>query len=174
MAKFKFMPTVNVDGYFTAKLVGAVTDADVGKPVRLTTTSPDTYQICADGEAIDAFIVGIEPATADGLHLATLNNRGYVRCEADGALAIGGLVEAAANAAAGTANAGGLPYVSAKSVVAAAAPATGATVAELATAVNAALAALVVATPQWRVVSSAAADGTVLDEDTTVIIERVI
>ena len=174
MAKFKFMPTVNVDGYFTAKLVGNVTNVDVGKPVRLTTTSPDTYQICADGEAIDAFIVGIEPATADGLHLATLNNHGYVRCEADGALAIGGLVEAAANAAAGTANLGGLPYVSAKAVVAAAAPTTGATVAELAAAVNAALAEMLLPVPMWRVVSSAAANGTVLDEDTTVIIERVL
>jgi hypothetical protein len=173
MAKFKFMPTVNVDGYFTAKLVGNVTDVDVGKPVRLTTTSPDTYQICADGEAIDAFIVGIEPATADGLHLATLNNRGYVRCEADGAMTIGGLVEAAANAAAGTANAGGLPYVSAKAVVGADLTTT-ASGTQISVAVNLLLAELALATPQWRVVSSAAADGTVLDEDTTVIIERVL
>ncbi len=47
MAKFKFKVLTNVDGYITAKLVGAVTDNDVGKPFRLTTSSPDTYQLCA-------------------------------------------------------------------------------------------------------------------------------
>lgn len=173
MAKFKFNPTTNVDGYFTAKIKGNVTDNDVGKPVRLSTDVPDTYQLCADGEAIDAFVVGIEAATADGLHLCTLNNRGFVRCEADGALTIGGLVEAAANGAAGTANTNGLPLVSAKAAVAAdlADDASGALIAA---SVNAVLAEALLPVPIWRVVSGTTTDGDVADEDTRVIIERVL
>lgn len=149
MAKFRLLPTVNVDGYFTAKVKGDIADVDVGKPVRLSTDVPDTYQLAADGETIDAFIVGIDPATADGLHLCTLNERGRVRCEADGALTIGGFVEAAANAAAGTANTNGLPIVA-----------------------NRATAVAGVAT--WRVVSGITSDGDVADEDTYVVVERVL
>jgi len=172
MAKFRLLPTVNVDGYFTAKIVGNVTDADVGKPVRLTTTSPDTYQLAADGEGIDAFVVGIDPATSDGLHLCTLNCSGRVRCEADGALTIGGLVEAAANGAAGTANTNGLPLVSAKTAVAANL-ADAANGAAIAVAVNAVLAEALLPIINWRVVSGTTSDGDVADEDTYVVIERV-
>ena len=157
MAKFRLLPTVNVDGYFTAKIVGNVTDADVGKPVRLTTTSPDTYQLAADGEGIDAFVVGIDPATSDGLHLCTLNCSGRVRCEADGALTIGGLVEAAANGAAGTANTNGLPLISAHAI-------------DTTSAITLAADLLTI---NWRVVSGTTADGDVADEDTYVVIERV-
>lgn len=173
MAKFKFKPTVNVSGYFSAKLKGAITDADVGKPVRLATDVPDTYQLCADGEAIDAFIVTIDPATADGLVFATLNNKGYVRCEADGALTIGGLVEAAANGAAGTANTNSLPLISAKAAIEAdlAVDANGTLIAA---SVNALLAEMLLPVPIWRVVSGTTADGDVADEDTAVIIERVV
>lgn len=149
MAKQRLLPTVNVDGYFTAKVKGAIKDVDVGKPVRLATDVPDTYQLAADGETIDSFIVGIEAAISDGLYLCTLNDRGRVRCEADGALTIGGFVEAAANAAAGTANTNDLPLVSARAVA----------VAGVAT---------------WRVVSGITEDGDVADEDTYVVVERVV
>lgn len=149
MAKQRLLPTVNVDGYFTAKVKGDITDVDVGKPVRLSTDVPDTYQLAADGESIDAFVVGIDPATSDGLHLCTLNDRGRVRCEADGALTIGGLVEAAANGAAGTANTNGLPLVSVQ-------------------------VAAIAGTATWRVVSGTTTDGDVADEDTYVVVERVI
>jgi hypothetical protein len=157
MAKFRLLPTVNVDGYFTAKVKGAIKDVDVGKPVRLSTDVPDTYQLAADGEGMDAFIVGVEAATADGLYLCTLNNMGRVRCEADGALTIGGLVEAAANAAAGTANTNGLPLVSAHAI-------------DTTTAITLAADLLTV---NWRVVSGTTTDGDVADEDTYVVIERV-
>jgi len=173
MAKFRLLPTVDVSGYFTAKVKGAIKDVDVRKPVRLSVDVPDTYQLAADGEAIDAFIVAIDPATSDGKALCTLNGSGRVRCKADGGLTIGALVEAAANAVAGTANAGGLPIVSAKAVV-------GANIANdasgtlIAAAVNAILAEAQLSVPIWRVVSSSAATGSVLDADVNVIIERII
>jgi hypothetical protein len=148
MAKFKIAPTVNVDGYFSAKLKGAITDADVGKAVRLSNDTTDTYELCADGAGIDAFIVGIDPATADGLVFATLNKGGYVRVEAAEAMGIGNFVEAAAQAAPGTAEANGLAKV----------------------AVHTASAGDVI---RWRIVSANTTDGVVAAGDTTVVIERV-
>jgi hypothetical protein len=151
MAKFKILPTTNVDGYFTAKLADtAVTDNDVGKPVKLDVSTTDTYTLCADGDQIDAFIITIDPATADGLPLVTLNKGGYVRCESDGTMTIGDLVEAGAVAAAGTAEANKLPMVSTHAVVA---------VGD-------------VFSSNWRVVSANTADGSVADADTTVIIAK--
>jgi|AntDeeMinimDraft_5_1070356.scaffolds.fasta_scaffold32981_1 hypothetical protein len=173
MAKFRLLPTVDVSGYFTAKVKGAIKDVDIRKPVRLAVDMPDTYQLAADGEAIDAFIVAIDPATSDGKALCTLNGSGRIRCKADGALTIGALVEAAANAAAGTANTGGLPIVSAKAVVGADLTA-GATGAQIAAAVNAILAEAQLSVPAWRVVSGTTADGAVADADVNVIIERII
>lgn len=146
MAKFKFKPTINVDGYFTAKVKGAITDSDLGKAVKLSVDTSDTYELCVDGNPIGAFIEAVDVATADGLVLCTLNRSGYVRCQADGALTVGAFVEAAAQAAAGTAETGGLPKVSARAV-----PVVGERI--------------------WRVVSGNTTNGTITTGDTTVIIE---
>lgn len=175
MAKFKFLPTTNVDGHFSAKLKGALTDADVGKPFKLSVDTTDTYELCADGDFIDAFLVGLEAETADGLKFGTLMGARLgdrKRVEASGALTVGGLVEAGAVAAAGTAETNGLPLVSAKAAVAAdlADSASGALIA---TSVNALLAEAQLAAPKWRVISGNTENGTITTGDTTVIIERI-
>jgi len=172
MAKFKFKPTVNVDGYFSAKLKGAITDNDVGKPVKLSTDTTDTFELCSDGDAIDAFIVTIDPATADGLVFATLNNGGLIRCEASGAMNVGELVEAGAVAAAGTAETNGLPLISTKAAVAADL-ATDASGTEISVAVNAILAEALLQDTAWVVVSANTSDGVITTGDTTVVIKRV-
>lgn len=157
MAKFKFLPTVDVSTYFTAKIKGDVTDNDVGKPVKLSVDTTDTYELCADGNLIDAFIVGLEPATADGLHLVTLQGGGRKRVEASGALVVGGLVEAGAVAAAGTAETNGLPLVSTHTLDVTSATTLSASVGKV----------------HWRVISGATANGTITTGDETVVIERV-
>ena len=156
MAKFKFLPTVDVSGYFTSKIKGDVTDADVGKPVKLSVDTTDTYELCADGDGVEAFIVQIDAATADGLHLCTLNEGGMVRVEASGAMTIGDLIEAGAVAAAGTAETNGLPLVSTHAMDSTSA----ATLLADTLKVN------------WRVVSGATANGTITAGDKTIIIKR--
>lgn len=172
MAKFKFKPTINVAGYFSAKLKGAITDNDVGKPVKLSSDTTDTFELCSDGDAIDAFIVAVDPATADGLVFATLNNGGLIRCEASGAMNVGELIEAGAVAAAGTAETNGLPLISTKAAIAAdlAIDASGTLIAA---SVNALLAEMLLPTSAWQVVSANTADGVVTTGDTTVVIKRV-
>lgn len=151
MAKFKFKPTVNVDGHFSSKLKGSLTDKDVGKPVKLSIDTTDTYELCSDGDGIDAFIVGLDPATSDGLIFGTLNNMGRVRVEASGAMTVGDYVESGVVAAAGTAETNALPLVSTHAV------------------------ALIgdIDPVMWRVISANTANGTVTTGDTTVVIERV-
>lgn len=156
MAKFKFYPTTNVDGYFTAKINDAIDDDDVGKPVKLMTASTDVYQLCSDGDGIDAFIIGLDPATADGKVLATLNNMGRVRCEASGAMNVGDYVEAGAVAAAGTAETNGLPVISTHTR----------------DTTSAATLAADLFPVEWRVISANTSDGTITTGDQTVIIER--
>lgn len=159
MAKFKMKPTVDVSAYFTAKLKGNVTDADVGKPVKLSIDTTDTYELCADGDGIDAFIAGIEPATADGLHLATLNGNkvgARQRVEASGAMTVGDLVEAGAVAAAGTAETNKLALVSTHVMDSTSAATL------LADTFNV----------NWRVISGNTTNGVITTGDTTVIIER--
>lgn len=173
MAKFKFLPTTDVSGYFTAKIKGAVTDNDLGKPVKLSIDTTDTYELCSDGNAIDAFIVALAPATADGLHLVTLTNKGRFRCQASGALVVGGLVEAGAVAAAGTAETNGLPLVSAKAAVAPDLAGTPSD-AQVIASVNALLAEMLLGggVTNWRVISGNTTDGDIATGDLTVIIER--
>jgi hypothetical protein len=156
MAKFKFLPTVDVSGYFSAKLKGALTDADVGKPFKLSVDTTDTYELCADGDGIDAFLVSLEAATADGLKFGTLNKGDRVRCEASGSMTIGDYVEAGAVAAAGTAETNGLPLVSTHAM-------------DSTTAITLLADMLKV---NWRVISGTTANGTVTSGDLTVIIER--
>ena len=157
MAKFKFQVLTDVSNYITAKVADAVTDNDVGKSVKLATNTTDTYTICAAGDQIDGFIVGIEPATADGLKLCTINIGGRKRVQISGAANVGDLVEAAAQAAAGTAEANGLPIVAAHTI----------------DTLDTTTLAATMFPKNWRIISANTSDGVVADGDTTVIIELV-
>jgi len=100
----------------SAKLTTGITDADIGKPVKLV--AADTYGLCADGDVIEGFLLSIDAATQAGLPFGTVQIDGYKRVELDGDVAIGAAVEAAAPAAAGTAEANGLGKVSTHTVLA--------------------------------------------------------
>jgi len=158
MSKFKFKVTTNVDTYITAKMSStSITDNDVGKPVKLYTSKPDMYALCSDGDMIEGFIVGIDPATADGYPLATIQTGGRKRVEMEGSSTIGAEVEAGTVAAAGTAEANGLPMVSTHSYATS-------SVADYAASDF---------THKWRIITANTSNGTVADNDTTAIIERI-
>lgn len=117
MASFKLVPLVDPSqvqscllGADTVANGGGLVDADIGKPVKLVAT--DRYAICADGDEIAGFVASIEPASVGGYTFGTIRKGPFVAVELDGAAAIGTLVEAAAPAANGTAEANGLPKVS--------------------------------------------------------------
>ena len=156
MAKFKFKAVVTADDIISAKIDDAVTDADVGKSVKLDIGKDSSYTLCADGDGIDGFITGIDPATADGAVFGSIQVGGRKRCEAEGTMTIGDLVEAGTVAAAGTAEANLLPTISTH-------------VMDDTTAASLLVDMLQI---QWRVISADTADGDIADEDTTVIIER--
>lgn len=146
MAKrFKLSPTTDVSGYFTAAMVAAV-DADCGKPVKLIST--DTYQLCASGDPIDAYLEAVEPATEGGKIIVTLNKNRLVRAVSGEIMAVGDLVKAGANAASGTTNVGNYAIVLKH---------TTAAVGEV----------------LWRVVSGNTTDTAIESGDATVILERV-
>jgi len=135
MAKFTSQVNVGENLYRTYKMTTkTVTDADVGKPVKIS--AADTVVICSDGDQIYGFIASVAPATADGKTLVTVMVDGRIWVSLDGASAVGTLVEAAANEAAGTAHTSGYGRVSTHTLVAG----TG---------------------KQWQVISGAGDDGTV-------------
>jgi len=148
MSKFAFKELVSDGDIITAKLgsdtvanSGDLNDNDIGKPVKLS--AADTYNLCSDGDLIDGFLVAVEPYTADGWAIGSVQISGRKRVELDvTAISIGGAVEAAANAAANTAPTNGLGVVSEHTIAA-----TDHKV--------------------WRLISGTATDG-----DTTAIIEK--
>lgn len=112
-----FNELANLNDFVSAKLgtntvanSGHLTDADVGKPVKLSAT--DTYALCADGDGIDGFLVSVEPFTQDGWAFGTVQIGGRKWCTADGIITFGYMVEAAAPAAARTAETAGYGKVS--------------------------------------------------------------
>lgn len=118
MARFTCKPNVGENLYQTFKASASITDNDIGKPVKLGAAT-DEVDLCADGNEIWGFIATVEPQTVDGKKLVTVMTRGRIYVELDGAGSRGGMVEAAANAAAGTANSAGATtfgYVSAHTV----------------------------------------------------------
>lgn len=172
MAKFSFKELVSDGDIITAKIgsdtvanSGNLVDNDIGKPVKLS--AADTYNLCSDGDLIDGFLIAVEPYTADGWAIGSVQIGGRKRVELDVACAIGNLVEAGTMAAAGTAEANGLGVVSIKSDVAADL-ATDASGTLIAASVNAVLAAALLPPSRWRLIS-----GTGLDEDTTAIVEKI-
>lgn len=101
MARFVSQVNVGSNTNVTYKIVGAITDADVNKPVKLSAT--DTVELCADGDNIYGFINSVEQYTADGKVVVGVQIDGRRKVTLDGAAAVGTVVEAAANTAAGTA-----------------------------------------------------------------------
>jgi len=132
-------------------LTAATADADVGKPVKLSTTA-NCVELCADGDAIYGWIDSIESSTSNGRVVASILEDGCCRATTSGTVAVGDIVEAGANEAAGT-----LPtswgVVSTKAAINADI-ATDASGAEIAAAVNALLAdALAGGSKRWIAVT---------------------
>ncbi len=103
-------------GTGTVAAGGNLTDADIGKPVKLA--AANTYALCADGDGIDGFLASVNADTQDGYAFGTvqIGGRKWVRC--DGAITFGYMVEAAAPAAAKTAETLGYGKVSVSGVYA--------------------------------------------------------
>lgn len=147
MAKSTFKVLVDERDLITAKLgtdtvanSGDLNGNDIGKPLKLT--AADTYGLCSDGDQIDGWLYSVEPYTADGYAVGTVQVSGRRRVELDGNSAIGTIVEAAANQARTVAPTNGLGVVSTHTHVTA-------------------------TRKLWRVIS-----GTGLSGDTTCIVEK--
>lgn len=110
MARFVCKPTVGGNNIETYKIAATITDLDIDKPVKLSAT--DKVALCADGDAIYGFIVSVEPNLADGDKIVGVQIDGRKYVILSGAAAVGTLVEAAANEAAGVAKAGAYGIVS--------------------------------------------------------------
>lgn len=164
MNSFKMLPRIDDNTYITAKINSAVTDADVGKPVKLS--AADMYDLCADGDAIDGFLNSVEPHTSGGKVIGTVQIGGRRCVQLSGNVAIGALVEAGGPAALNTAETNKLGKVSTKAAVIADIT-DAATGAQIAAAVNAILDVVIASRKQWRLVS-----GTGLNGDTTAVVER--
>lgn len=167
MNSFRMLPRVDDNEYITAKMHVAVTDADVGKPVKFY--AADTFTLCADGDNIDGFLHSVENHTSGGKKICTIQTKGRRCVQVDDAsnIALGVRVEAAAPAALNTAETNKLGKVSTKAAVIADIG-DAASGAQIAAAVNAALAELKAPRRQWRLVS-----GTGLDDDTTAVVESI-
>ena len=103
-----FSVLANMNDLISAKLgtntvanSGHLTDADVGKPVKLL--ADGRYGLCADGDGIDGFLHSVDAAPQDGYAFGTVQIGGRVKAVCDGAITYGYMVEAAAPAAARTA-----------------------------------------------------------------------
>ncbi len=111
MAKpFKILPKVNENTYRSCLFTTAVTDADIGKPVKWAAT--DEYTICSDGDAIDGFIEALDSQIQGGKVFGTIQIAGTRCVKCSGAITMGNQVEAAAPSALNTAEAGKLALVS--------------------------------------------------------------
>lgn len=165
MARFVASVDVGMNTNVTYKIADSgITDSDLNKPVKLS--AADTVALCADGDGIYGFINSVERHTADGKVVVGVQIDGRRWVTLDGDSAVGTLVEAATNTAAGTALGANWGLVSTKSAVAAdlAVDASGTLIAA---SVNALLAEALLPVKQWVVIS-----GTGLDE-ADVLIEKI-
>jgi len=101
MPSVQILPKVGEADRREWKIVGAITDGDVGKPVKLS-AGDGQVTLSADGEEIYGFIDSVERGTDGGLVVVTLVEKGSVRATASGSVALGDILEAGANTAAGT------------------------------------------------------------------------
>lgn len=153
----KSLPLVGMQTNVAYKIVGAITDNDVGKAVK--TSATDKVELCANGDTIYGFINSVEVGTEDGAVVVSVCIGGRVRVTLDGDIALNSIVESGAQEAAGAVKAGNWANVSIKSAVAAdlADDASGALIAA---SVNALLADALVAKKNWTLISGAGTDGT--------------
>ena len=100
MASVQILPKVGENDRREWKITDAVTDADVGKPVTISGVA--TVSLCADGDLIHGFVDSIEQGTDGGLIVVTVVEKGTVRATASGAVAVGDVVDAHTQTAAGT------------------------------------------------------------------------
>lgn len=113
---FKILPVVDENLYRSAIFASALTDADVGKPVKLVST--DTYDICGAGDGIDGFVASLDSITMGGKVFGSIMVDGVQAVQLKGAVAIGAVVAAAAPSALGTAETNKLAQVSVHTPVA--------------------------------------------------------
>lgn len=130
---------------------GHLTDADIGKPLKLSAAG--TYALCADGDQIDGFLVAIDPETVDGYAFGTVQIGGRVYAQLDGASTFGYMVEAAAPATVRTAEPSGYGQVSSSAAYAGVGGTAVDTTAELLPFVFA---------KRWRIISGAVTDDAIV------------
>jgi len=117
MAKFTCGIETGGNVYQTFKTAAATTINDIGKPVKLSAT--DEVALCDDGDQIYGFIASVdESQKADGKVLVSVMTAGRCYVLLSGASAVGTIVEAHTNTAAGTAKAGNYGLVSTHTLVA--------------------------------------------------------
>ena len=130
---------------------GHLTNADIGKPLKLTAT--DRYDLCADGDGIDGWLVAVNPETVDGYAFGTVQIGGRVYAQLDGAATFGYVVEAAAPATVRTAETSGYGQVSVCAAYAGVGGTAVDTTAELLP---------YVFRKQWRIISGAVTDDSIV------------
>ena len=109
MARFKILPTVDTNEYRSAICTSAVTDADIGKPMKLTAS--DTYDICSVDDNIDGFLAAIDSQTQGGHAFVSIMVKGLQSVQLAGGTAVGLFVQAAAPSTLNTAETGHLAKV---------------------------------------------------------------
>jgi hypothetical protein len=156
MARFVSQVNVGSNTNVTYKITGAVTDADVNKPVKLSAT--DLVALCTDGDEIYGFINSVERGTADGKVVVGVQVDGRRKVTTNGTVAIGEAVEAHTNTAVGVALATDWGLVSTRSAVEAdlAIDASGTLIAA---SVNALLADAIVPKKNWVMISGVGTTG---------------
>lgn len=102
MAKFAFSESFSIEDIITAKVsalaadtaglaAGRLTDADVGKAMKLGAT--DRYVLAVEGDEIEGYLVSVEPATVDGFSFGSIVLEGNKTVTFQGAgIGIGSLV----------------------------------------------------------------------------------
>ena len=102
MAGVQILPKVGEADRREWKIVGAVTDNDIGKPVKLS-AGDGQVTLCSTTDTIYGFIDTVEQGTDGGLVVVTLAESGTVRVTSGAAIALGAVVHAGVNTEAGTA-----------------------------------------------------------------------
>jgi hypothetical protein len=103
-------------GTNTVAASGHLTDADIGKPLKLS--AADVYTTCADGDHIDGWLVGVSDYTVDGWAFGTVQIGGRVYAQLEGSSTFGYLTIAATTAAARTVEPSGYGQVKSSGVYA--------------------------------------------------------
>ncbi len=104
MASVQILPKVGENDRREWRITNSgITDADVGKPVTMPTTTL-AVTLAVDGDAIYGYIDSVERGTDGGSTVITVLEHGSCRVTASGTIVKGAMVEAGTNTAAGTAS----------------------------------------------------------------------